>query len=143
MNAKTTLLMVSFLLLSVASKAADTIKWSSAKATISEKGALTVEVTAEVHLEQPTGRVCLYLQDQDTALGKSRPFDVIVSKGDETVTIKRTIDVPEDLTLIYVFTPLYLNSEESTYIREMGRLTIAWSDLEKPSVKVFMPTPKK
>lgn len=137
---KTALLMVSFFFLSVASKAADTIKWTSAKASITEQGTLTVEVTAKVHLEQPSGRVCLYLQNENKALGQSRPFDVTVSKGDETVTIKRTIDVPQDLTLIYVFTPLYLNSEASTYIREMGRLTIAWSDLEKPSVKVFMPT---
>jgi hypothetical protein len=67
----------------------------------------------------------------------------MVSQGDETVTIKRTMDVPEDLTLIYVFTPLHLNSETSTYVREMGRLTIAWSDIEKPSVKVIMPTLKK
>jgi hypothetical protein len=73
MIAKAALLMVSFFFLSVASKAADTIKWDSAKASITEQGTLTVEVTAKVHLEQPTGRVCLYLQDQDKALRNSRP----------------------------------------------------------------------
>ena len=119
--------------------AADSIKWESAKAEITPQGALTVEVTVNVHLDEEPGRVSLVLQDKnDKPLDNSPRSFVTVEAGDNSLTLKRTITVPETLTVVAVWTPLYVGDAKRTSILKVGTLDIKWEG-GKPSVTVNMP----
>ena len=139
MNTKAALLALGSLLLSFTLHAADTIQWDSAKAKITAKGELTVEITVNAHLDKSQGLIGLYLQDKEKPLGDPTEADVTVAKGDRTVTLKRTVTIPKTLTEVDVWTPLYVGSGGKTSIAQVGTLKISWRNAEKPTVTVIMP----
>lgn len=139
MNYKATILALGSFFLAHTVIAEDSIVWDTAKAHLSATGTLSVEVTVSAQLDNTQGTISLYLQDDEKPLGDPQEANVTVAKGHRTLFLKRTIQIPRNLTEVYVWTPLYVGSASSTSITQMGTLKISWQNPEKPSVTIILP----
>ena len=136
MKLATTILAIYSAFMSLNAAADDTISWASTKADITAEGLLTIEIQAKIHLDAPEGAVSFFIQDGEKPLGNPKDANVTIAKGDSTKTLKRAVTIPQNLTELTIFTPLYVGEKRTTNNVKVGEVKISWTNRKTPTVKV-------
>ena len=82
------------------------------------------EVTVESVLEEESGGVALVIQTGKGVSLTSGSVRTPVSRGTQTVTITRSVPIPEGTKALHVVTPLYLSGAQLTSIADVRRYRV-------------------